>query len=263
LEKFNDQLIETEIEHQAAEIELKSVAKLDPGSISDGRLPDSYKGAEINGLQRKLQELKTNLDNLSEKYTDDHVEIKALREKIGKTQAELSEAQINARIQYIKDQTTLWLERLNKVEVKEKMLRSRVDELSHELKKLPRLQMEIERRRREKEVAEKTYMILLEQLNEIRPLSEAPKAPGTDAPQQIKLEIKAAASGAMYGAMALENQAVSMENLADVLQKYDPEQGKMLVIVSDRDTPRDQIVKVMDIAKKTGVEKIGFAMAVK
>jgi len=84
---------------------------------------------------------------------------------------------------------------------------------------------------------------------------------GPDVPQQIKLEIKSSGPGKIYGTMALDNQAVSMENLVDMLQKYDLNQKQMLIIISDRGVQHHQIVKVMDIFKKAGIDKIGFALA--
>jgi len=66
--------------------------------------------------------------------------------------------------------------------------------------------------------------------------------------------------GMPYGTMVLNDQAVSMETLPGYFQRATSQQKEMLVIQSGRDVWHEQIVKVMDLAKRADIKKIGFAI---
>jgi len=80
-------------------------------------------------------------------------------------------------------------------------------------------------------------------------------------PQQLTLKISDPEPGTTHGVMVLDDQIVSMETLLDGLREAVSQQrGKMLIIQSGRQVPHDQIVSIMDMAKRAGIEKIGFSM---
>jgi biopolymer transport protein ExbD len=84
--------------------------------------------------------------------------------------------------------------------------------------------------------------------------------PGSDKPQQLMLRISNPEAGNPYGTMVLNDQVVSMESLLANFQRATLKQKEMLIIQSGRDVLHDQIVRVMDLAKRADVKKIGFAM---
>lgn len=84
--------------------------------------------------------------------------------------------------------------------------------------------------------------------------------PGQDKPQQLVLRISDPEPGQTFGTMILNDQIVSMESLLAEFQRATVKQKEMLIIQSGRQVYHDQIVKVMDLAKRADVKKIGFAM---
>ena len=87
--------------------------------------------------------------------------------------------------------------------------------------------------------------------------------PGIDKPQQLILRVSDPDPGIPYGTMVLNDRVVSMEMLLGNFQRATLKQKEMLIIQSGRDVLHDQIVKVMDLAKRSDVKKIGFAMVAK
>ena len=84
--------------------------------------------------------------------------------------------------------------------------------------------------------------------------------PGQDKPQQLILRISDPEAGQSYGTMVLNDSIVSLESLLAEFQRATLKQKEMLIIQSGRDVYHDQIIKVMDLAKRADVKKIGFAM---
>lgn len=84
--------------------------------------------------------------------------------------------------------------------------------------------------------------------------------PGQEKPQQLVLRISDPEPGQTYGTMILNDEIVSMESLLSEFQRATVKQKEMLIIQSGRNVYHDQIVKVMDLAKRADVKKIGFAM---
>ena len=62
------------------------------------------------------------------------------------------------------------------------------------------------------------------------------------------------------GKMLLNGTVVQFDEMGSRLRDLPEEQKSMLTIQSGRDVPHEQIVKVMDIAKQAGIDKIGFAI---
>jgi len=79
-------------------------------------------------------------------------------------------------------------------------------------------------------------------------------------PQNPVIEIKNPAEGGETGEMLLNGNIVQFDELLAHLLKLSEEQKSTLIIQSGRDVPHEQIVKVMDIAKEAGIDKIEFAM---
>ena len=83
--------------------------------------------------------------------------------------------------------------------------------------------------------------------------------PNQEKPQQLILRISDPEAAA-YGTMVLNDQVTSMEMLLGSFQRATLKQKQMLIIQSGRQVLHEQIVKVMDLAKRADVKKIGFAM---
>ena len=59
----------------------------------------------------------------------------------------------------------------------------------------------------------------------------------------------------------LDGTVVQFDELLTFLRNLPEEQKSMLIIQSERDVPHEQIVKVMDIAKEAGIDKIGLGIS--
>lgn len=84
--------------------------------------------------------------------------------------------------------------------------------------------------------------------------------PGQKDQQQLILRISDPEPGIADGAMVLNDDLVSMGELLGSFQRATLKQKEMLIIQSGRDVWHDQIVRVMDLAKRADIKKIGFAM---
>ena len=83
--------------------------------------------------------------------------------------------------------------------------------------------------------------------------------PKGDKPDQLILRISDPDVGG-YGTMILNDQVTSMEMILGSFQGSTLKQKEMLIIQSGRQVLHEQIVKVMDLAKRADIKKIGFAM---
>lgn len=84
--------------------------------------------------------------------------------------------------------------------------------------------------------------------------------PGQKDQQQLILRISDPESGIADGAMVLNDNLISMGELLSNFQRATLKQKEMLIIQSGRDVWHDQIVRIMDLAKRADIKKIGFAM---
>jgi len=84
--------------------------------------------------------------------------------------------------------------------------------------------------------------------------------PGQKDQQQLILRISDPEPGIPDGAMVLNDNLVSMGELLGSFQRATLKQKEMLIIQSGRDVWHDQIVRIMDLAKRADIKKIGFAM---
>ena len=84
--------------------------------------------------------------------------------------------------------------------------------------------------------------------------------PGQIKPEQLILRISNP-EGGIYGTMILNDQVISsIQALLENFQRATLKQKEMLIIQSGRQVMHDQIVSIMDMAKRADVKKIGFAM---
>jgi len=90
-----------------------------------------------------------------------------------------------------------------------------------------------------------------------------PGRPSTDKPKGLIMRIGNPEGSEKYGTMVLNDEIVDMQDLIFEFQDAPDENKTMLIIQSDRSVLHDQIVVIMDLAKRAGVDKIGFAMVAK
>ncbi len=89
------------------------------------------------------------------------------------------------------------------------------------------------------------------------PPSNAPTPPEQ---KNFILVISNPEGGASEGIMLLNDSGVSMSDLSVSFMGGTEEQKETLIIRSGRRVKHEQIVTVMDKAKRAGIKKIGFAM---
>jgi len=83
---------------------------------------------------------------------------------------------------------------------------------------------------------------------------------GPQKPENLILRISDPEAGKSVGVMVLGESIMSMDMLLGSFQRATLKQKEMLVIQSGRRVLHDQIVQIMDLAKRADVKKIGFAM---
>ena len=87
-----------------------------------------------------------------------------------------------------------------------------------------------------------------------------PGRPSSDKPKGLILRIANPEGSEKYGTMVLNDEIVDMQDIIFKFQSAPEEAKNMLVIQSERSVIHEQIVTIMDLANRTGVDKIGFAM---
>ena len=92
-----------------------------------------------------------------------------------------------------------------------------------------------------------------------------PGRPSSEKPKGLILRIQDPVAGSTEDAIMLLNQGgaeeiVTFETVYARFMNALPEEKDMLIIQSGRRVMHDQVVHVMDMAKRAGIEKIGFAM---
>lgn len=90
-----------------------------------------------------------------------------------------------------------------------------------------------------------------------------PGRPSTEKPKGLIMRIGNPEGSEKYGTMVLNDEIVDMQDLIFEFQDAPDDAKTMLIIQSDRSVLHDQIVVIMDLAKRAGVDKIGFAMVAK
>lgn len=88
-----------------------------------------------------------------------------------------------------------------------------------------------------------------------------PGVPNTNQPaQNLILRISDPEPGTSVGIMVLNDNIISIDRLLAVFQNSSLKQKDMLIIQSGRSVFHEQIVTIMDLAKRADIKKIGFAM---
>lgn len=87
-----------------------------------------------------------------------------------------------------------------------------------------------------------------------------PGQPMKEKPKGLVMRIADPVGVSREGVMVLNGEIVTFENAFARFMNTAPEEKDMLIIQSARRVMHDQIVTIMDLAKRAGVEKIGFAL---
>ena len=88
-----------------------------------------------------------------------------------------------------------------------------------------------------------------------------PGEPSEDKPKGLTVRIYDPTIISKPGTMLLNQDVIQFDEMFDILLNATLEQKNMLIIQSERNVLHEQIVRVMDIAKAAGIDKIGFAIA--
>ncbi len=87
-----------------------------------------------------------------------------------------------------------------------------------------------------------------------------PGPPSEDKPKGLVVKIDNPNANEKAGTMLLNGAVVQFEDMFSLLLTAPEDQKTMLIVQSGRDVLHEQIVRVMDIAKDAGIDKIGFAI---
>ncbi len=79
-------------------------------------------------------------------------------------------------------------------------------------------------------------------------------------PETLILRISDPEAGNSVGVMVLNDNIITLDRILAVFQNATLKQKDMLIIQSGRSVFHEQIVAVMDLAKRSDIKKIGFAM---
>ena len=87
-----------------------------------------------------------------------------------------------------------------------------------------------------------------------------PGPPSKEKPKGLVVKIDNPTVNDKAGTMLLNGVVVQFDEMFGLLLNAPEEQKTMLIIQSQRDVLHEQIVRVMDVAKDAGIDKIGFAI---
>ncbi len=87
-----------------------------------------------------------------------------------------------------------------------------------------------------------------------------PGKPSAEKPKGLLMRIVNPEPGEKEGVMVLNDEIVAMHEVLGKFLNTPVHLKNMLIIQAERQVLHEQIVKVMDIAKRSGIDKIGFAM---
>jgi biopolymer transport protein ExbD len=87
-----------------------------------------------------------------------------------------------------------------------------------------------------------------------------PGKPSTDKPKGLMMRIVNPEGGKPDGVMVLNDEIVGMDEVLGKFLNAPVQMREMLVIQSERQVRHEQIVQIMDFAKRAGIDSIGFAM---
>ena len=87
-----------------------------------------------------------------------------------------------------------------------------------------------------------------------------PGKPNPNKPKGLIIRVANPDPGQYQGTMMLNEDVVQFDDLFNMLVNKPDEIKSMLIIQSERDVMHEQVVRVMDVAKQSGIVKIGFAV---
>ena len=166
--KLRANLVEVEMDLQEANSELQYARKLTTDGVSEDYFSSTFVDPEITDLEAKLSGLQEQYKKLSERYTDQYPQVRAVKDSIIETQNALNKARAKfntqqrnapARIQY-------WSDRIRSLESRKIFINNKTKEYDQKLQQLPQRQMEIAILQREKEANESVYSMLLNRVND-------------------------------------------------------------------------------------------------
>ena len=167
--KLKANMVEVELDLQEANSELQNAKRQSEGSGDESTLSTIYLvDPEINRLQTELNNLQMQYAQLSNRYTDDYPPVKKLKDQVDQARDDLNLAKtkLSVRQQNAETRMKYWSERVRTLELRRTALNDKISEYDRKLQLLPQRQLELARLQREKAVAESTYSMLLQRLNE-------------------------------------------------------------------------------------------------
>ena len=87
-----------------------------------------------------------------------------------------------------------------------------------------------------------------------------PGKPNPNKPKGLIVRIANPEAGQSKGVMVLNDEIIEYDDIYTNLLDQPLEIKSMLIIQSERDVMHEQVVRVMDVAKQSGIVKIGFAV---
>jgi len=87
-----------------------------------------------------------------------------------------------------------------------------------------------------------------------------PGKPSPDKPKGLIVRIANPEPGQKEGTMILNDEIVGVNQLFNQFISAPEEIKNMLIIQSERQVLHEQIIQIMDLAKQSGIDKIGFAV---
>ena len=87
-----------------------------------------------------------------------------------------------------------------------------------------------------------------------------PGKPNPNKPKGLIIRVADPDPGQVQGVMMLNEDGVQFDAMFDMLVNKPDEVKYMLIIQSERDVMHEQIIRIMDITKQSGIDKIGFAV---
>ena len=87
-----------------------------------------------------------------------------------------------------------------------------------------------------------------------------PGKPSAEKPKGLIIRIADPQGAREEGTMVLNDEIVSYNDLYSRFISVPEEVRSMLIIQSEREVLHEQIIRIIDMAKQAGIDKIGFAM---
>ncbi|HEX30276.1 TPA: hypothetical protein ENG04_09375 [Candidatus Poribacteria bacterium] len=153
LEKLKNDLLDVEVQLESARRELDRLTSNQGGG-------GEMAAEQLAVMKKRLAELRT-------KYSDEWPEIKRLKEEISKLEGKVRSSSVSLPIDSTeRNKRILELQdKISSLVLKKEWLRTEISKWEKMLRKLPQIEMELNRLTREKELYERSYSLLYDRLN--------------------------------------------------------------------------------------------------